>query len=102
MAFTKLIDLELDDENKIDAVMPYAMAEKPDYPYGLRICLTHVELEKLGFTASDFKNGDYLDMRCFGTVTCVSTTDGDGGESSRVEIQIEKFAMEDEMSEAEG
>lgn len=98
MAFGKLIDLELDDEDKMDALAPFPV-DKPDYPYGLRICLTHVELVKLGFTASEFKAGDYLDMRCFGTVTCVTSSDGDNGESARVEIQIEKFATENELEE---
>lgn len=94
MAWSKLVDLELDDEDKLDAAMPIPMATKPDYPYGCRICLTHKELEKLGLT-TDCDVGDMIDMRCFGEVTSISKD----GDCCRVEIQIQKMAMEDEMGE---
>lgn len=100
MGWSKLVDMELDDEDKLDAAMPIPMPNKPDYPYGLRLCLTEKELTKLGLEA-DCEVGEYLDMRCFGTVTSVSKTDGPDGGSCRVEIQIEKIAVEDEMGESE-
>ena len=37
--------MELDDEDKLDAIMPIPMDNKPDFPYGLRICLTEKEPE---------------------------------------------------------
>ena len=98
--WSKLVDMELDDESKIDFVGPIPMSSKPDYPYGLRISLTENELEKLGLEA-DCDVGDMIDMRCFGTVTSVSLNDGDGGKSCRIEIQIEKMAVENEMNEEE-
>lgn len=94
----KLVDMELDDDDKMDAVMPYPMPDKPDYPYGLRICLTHAELQKLGLEA-DCEVGDYLDLRAFATVTSVTKTEGSDGPCCRVEMQIEKLAVEDEMAE---
>lgn len=97
MAWSKLVDLELDDEDKMDAMMPIAMSSKPDYPYGLRISICEKELKKLGLSVPE--NGDMIDMRCFGTVTSVSTNSSSDGDSCRVEIQIEKIAVENEMTE---
>jgi hypothetical protein len=98
MPWSKLIDMSMDDEDIMDAPMPLAMSERQTYPYGLRISLTHNELEKLGL-AADCDVGDMIDMRCFGTVTSVSLNDDGGGKSCRVEIQIEKMAVESEMDE---
>ena len=81
MAWSKLVDMELDDEEKLDAAMPIPMATKPDYPYGLKICLTHQELEKLDLDA-DCNVGDMIDMRCFGEVTSISKD----GDNCRIEI----------------
>lgn len=100
MAWSKLVDLELDDEDKLDTVRPIP-CETPDYPYGLRICLTNRELDKLGLD-DDVAIGDMIDMRCFGSVTSVSKTpDGNGGQCIRIEIQIEKMSVENEMTEDE-
>lgn len=91
----KMVDLELDDEDKLDAFMPIPMPDKPRYPYGLRICLCKDELEKLGLDLPDV--GDVVDLRAFGEVTSVS--DGEGGR--RVEIQIQRLSIENEMTETE-
>ena len=100
MAWSKLVDLELDDEDKLDAAMPIPMADRPDYPYGLRICLTEKELAKLDLS-DDCEVGDMIDMRCFGVVTSFSKNDTEGGSSCRVEIQIQRMAVENEMTEDE-
>jgi hypothetical protein len=92
--------MELDDEEKMDAAMPIAMPDKPDYPYGLRISLTHKELKKLGLDP-DCEVGDMLDMRCFAVVRSVSLNDSDNGQTCCIELQIEKMAVEDEMNESE-
>lgn len=94
--WTKLVDMELDDEAKLDACMPIA-CDRPDYPYSLRISLGPDELKKLGLPIPDF--GDMIDMRCFGVVTSVSASDTEGGSDCRVEIQIQKIAVENEMKE---
>lgn len=99
MGWSKLVSMELDDEDKMDCPCPMPMSSKPDYPYGLRICLTHKELEKLGLEA-DCDIGDMIDMRAFGCVTSVSMNKTDGGNTEcRIEIQIEKLAIEDEAEE---
>jgi hypothetical protein len=93
MGWSKLVDMELDDEDKLDMVMPYTM-DRPDYPCGLRICLTDSELKKLGLEA-DCDEGDMIDIRAFGVVTSIHKEAG----NCRVEIQIQKMALEEEMSE---
>lgn len=92
--------MELDDEDKLDSSGPIPMPSKPDYPYGLRISLTHRELEKLGLEA-DCEVGDMIDIRCFATVTSVSKSEDGDGQRCCVELQIEKMAVENEMEEEE-
>jgi hypothetical protein len=96
MAWSKLVDMELDDEDKLDAFPSTAEPKRPDYPYGLRMCLTHSELRKLGLEA-DCSVGDIIDLRAFAEVTSVSKD----GDSCRVELQIQKLAVENEMDEDE-
>lgn len=96
--WSAMVDMELSEEERYDAVLPIAMPDKPQYPCGLRICLTHNELEKLGLEA-DCAIGDVIDLRAFAVVTSVSSSDGDFGPSCRVELQIEKLAIENEADE---
>jgi hypothetical protein len=99
MAWSKLVDMELDDEDKLDACTPLPMPDRPKYPYGLRICLTHNELEKLGLEA-DCDIGDIIDLRAFAVVTSVSKGEGEyEGKYARVELQIEKLQVENESTE---
>lgn len=99
MAWTKFVDMELDDEDSMDTVCPIP-CDKPKWPYGLRICLTHTELAKLKLEP-DCEVGDMIDLRCFGEVTSISISDGEGGKQCRVEIQFQKIALEDESNEDE-
>jgi hypothetical protein len=97
-SWSRMVDMELDDEEKLDAVMPIAMPDRPDYPYGLRICLTQRELTKLGLEA-DCEIGDLIDIRAFGEVTSISKNDGPNGPDCRVEIQLQRLSLEDEALE---
>lgn len=100
MGWTKLVSMELDDEDKLDFCAPMP-CDRPDYPYGLRICLTGKELKKLGLPPPDI--GDMIDMRAFGEVTSCSITKTQGGEDDcRVEIQIQRIAVENEATETPG
>jgi hypothetical protein len=99
MSWSRLVDMEMDDESQLDAPMPIAMSEKPRYPYGLRICFSEEELKKLDLEIPEI--GDMIDMRCFATVTSVSMNDGEYGKTCRVELQIEKISAEAESSEKE-
>lgn len=96
--FTKLVDMELDDESKLDFCAPMP-CPTPDYPYGLRLSLSEKELKKLGMPTPQV--GDYIDMRAFCCVKSVSCDSTDNGDSCRVELQIEKIAVENEADEAE-
>jgi len=91
---SKLVDLELDDEDQLDAIQPIPMATKPRYPYGTKICLCGPEMKKLKLDPSDCKLGDYIDMRCFGEVTSI--------DENRVEIQIQRMSVENENDEEPG
>jgi hypothetical protein len=104
MSWPKLVDLELSDDEKIDSgfpIGPDAKPKQPDYPWGLRISLTEKELEKLDLDINDAEIGDLIDMRAFGVITSISQNDSDGGKCCRVEIQLQKLAIEDEMREDE-
>lgn len=94
-----MVDMELDDDAKLDTVMPLPV-QTPDYPYGLRICLTQRELDKLGLEA-DCEIGDFIDLRAFGEVTSISKNDGPNGPDCRVEIQLQRLGLEREDVENE-
>lgn len=93
MPWSHLVDMAHTDDERDD--MPMTAENRPVYPYGLRICLTGRELELLELDA-DCEVGDYIDLRAFASVTSISKTDGPDGPSCRVELQIEKIAIERE------
>lgn len=97
MGWTKLVSMELDDEDKLDFCAPVP-CDRPDYPYGLRICLSEKELKKLGLPVPEM--GDMIDMRAFGEVTSCTLTNTNGEETCRVEIQIQRIAVENEATES--
>lgn len=97
MGFTKFADMSMDDEDILDTccAMPELPKPKgPQYPYGLRICLNSPELNKLGIEG-DCDVGDMIDLRAFAEVTSISKD----GDNCRVELQIQKLALENEDDE---
>lgn len=92
MPWSRLIDMELNDDDQIDLA---SIMANPVYPPGLRICLCGPQLEKLGLD-TDCEVGDMIDLRAFATVTNVTKDKF----NSRVELQIEKLAVENEMTES--
>lgn len=98
----QMVDMEMDDEEKLDAAMPIPMSDKPRWPYGLRICLTEAELKKLGFDASEAEVGGTVHITgAMGEITSVSCDESDSGKHCRIEIQIQKLAIESEDAENE-
>lgn len=94
--------LELDDEDKLDAIMPIPMETKPDFPYGCRICLTEKEFEKLGLDAKDAVIDGMIHGHFMGRITSVSHSESTSGDPCcRVEIQMEALAIESEDEENE-
>lgn len=94
MSWSKMVDLELDDDDQLDAIMPFPMANKPKFPFGTKICLCGPELRKLDLDPADCKLGDTIDLRCFGEITSI--------DQNRVEIQLQRMAVENEMTETGG
>jgi hypothetical protein len=90
--------MELDDEEKLDSILPMPM-DKPDYPFGLRICLTEAEFEKLKLDPSEAEIGGMFHLHGLARVTSVSMTDGPNGKCCRVEAQIEDLGIESEDAE---
>lgn len=100
-AWTKMVSVELTDEEKLDTLggCPPNIKNAPEYPWGLRISFDSGTLEKLGLE-EDPDVGDYIDLRAFARVTCCSREQrGDGTFSRRIELQIEQLAVEDESTE---
>lgn len=93
--------MELDDEEKMDATSPIPMPEAPEFPYGLRICLTDCEFEKLGIDPSNAQVGETFHIFALAKVTSISSNDGDGGSHFRLEAQITDMALESEDEENE-
>lgn len=95
----ELVDMELDDESKLDACLPMP-CETPDYPYGLRICLTHAELERLGLD-HDCETGDMIRFEAVAVVTSVNLNESNGKHDCRIELQIQRMRCND-PDETEG
>lgn len=95
-----MVDMARTTEEKV-AVIEQSMpvpAAAADYPYGLTISLTEKELEKLDLD-DDVEAGDTLHFMAMATVKSVSKNDYNGEKSCRIELQIEKMAVENEDTE---
>lgn len=103
--FRHMVDLQRTDADKADARSEmYASppSDVSDIPYGLCICLTEAELEKLDLDA-DAEVGDMLHGMFMARVTSVSKNDSGNGPKCRIEMGI--FAMsvlENESTEMPG
>ena len=90
-----LQSMELDDEDKLDAPMPIAMPDKPDYPFGLVISLTDAELAKLDLDPADATVGGMFMFTAMARITSVSSNESEGRSCCRVEAQIEQMGIAD-------
>lgn len=96
-----MTDMELDDEDQLDAVMPIAMPEKPRFPFGLRLSLSEKEFEKLGLDPADAVVGGICHGHFLARITEVMAHADTGSNGCRVEMQIEDLAIESEDVEDE-
>lgn len=96
MAWSKLVDLSYSADEIEDRYSAMADEVRPSCPSGLCMRFTDRELDKLGLDEMPDK-GDMIDLRAFGTV--VHAENGRGGRV--VEIQFDKIAVENEMTESE-
>lgn len=96
-----MTSMELDDEEKVDCEMPIPMSEKPQYPYGLRICLTDKELEKLKLDSGEACVGGIIHLHALARITHVSCEEMQDGKRERIELQIEDMCVESEDDQNE-
>ena len=91
-----LKSMELGDEQKLDAVHPIPMDTKPDYPYGLRICLTKAEFDKLGLDPKDAEVGGMVHLIAIARITSIMHHDSENTDAPdcRVELQIEDLDVD--------
>lgn len=97
-----LKSMELTDDESYDAPMPIPMDERPQYPYGLQICLTHAEMEKLGIDPAEAAVGNMFMFHAMARVTSISATDNQTmGSTFRMEAQIEQMDVDGEDAPAD-
>lgn len=100
--FGHLTDMARDGEELKEAAQPMVM-EPDKYPYGLRISLTHHELEKLGVDHSDWEIGAVFHLMALAKVVSISSNENASGEDCCVGLQITHLAgPENEEEEGEG
>lgn len=109
MGLRNFVDMARTPEEKKEMVESYsspASPSVPDYPYGLCLCLTHEEFEKLDIDPSCLEVGDVIHLAAFAKVTSMSVNarSDETGEHAdcRVELQIVSLSMEDESTEEPG
>lgn len=93
-----LKSMELSDDEKLDSVMPIP-TDRPDFPYGLRLCLCGEELEKLELDPAYAVVGGMIHGHFMARITSVSISDGEMSSGCRLELQIESLAIESEDEE---
>lgn len=81
-------DMELNDETAFEMALPAGIAEKPRYPWGLRISLEDEQLKALGLDCADCNVGGIVHLHALGKITSVTQNDTSEGAKARVEIQI--------------
>lgn len=99
--WSRMVDVALTEEEQLETIAPCPpdLSNAPRYPWGLTISLDEKTLAKLGLD-EDPEVGDYIDLRAFASVTSVSRNERGNGEiSRRIELQIERLAVEDEDQE---
>lgn len=97
-----LQSMELDDSDKLEETFPAGdIKNVPDYPWGLRICLTQKELEKLQLDPEDAFVGGTIHGHFLAEITSASIEQRNGDQTCRIELQITNLAIESEDAEDE-
>ena len=92
-----LTDMARTEEELQEQSTPLGEVNK--YPYGLSICLTEVELEKLGVDHEDWEVGGVLHLHALARITSISKNETEHGEKCRVELQLTHLDGESEDEE---
>lgn len=95
-----MVSMAMSPEDRMETAMPVpAMIDKPEYPWGLRICLTHKELEKMDLDPAGAVVGGIVHLHALARITDVTMSDGQSGNSCRVEMTITDMCIESEEEE---
>lgn len=97
-----MVDMRKTTEEKSEATQMPALANEPDYDYGLRLCLNHESLEKLDVDVNSLQVGETYHLFCLAKVTSISKNANDTGENCRVEMTLTHIGAESEDEENEG
>lgn len=95
-----MVNMAKNKEELAETPMEEMAEDAPIYPYGLCICLTQDELEKLDLD-SDCNVGDTIHLMAMAKVTSISKNETSEGENCRIELQITDLGLEDEDEEVE-
>ena len=102
--FMKMVSMERTEEEKAVErardTYPPAIADMPDIPYGLSICLTEVELEKLNLD-DEIEVGDMIHLSGMAKCTSISKNDTGNGTKVRAECGFVMLSAENEEEENE-
>lgn len=95
--------MEMDDEDMMDMAcpMPIDLKNRPKFPWGLKICLTQSEVDKLEIDPEDAFVGGIVHLHALARITSVSCEQTEGGPSCRIELQIEDMALPLESEDEE-
>ena len=97
-----MVDMAIkSEERKEPSELGSINADLPRYPYGLAICLTHDELEKLDVDYGDWQVGDHFHLHALAKITSISQNETESGQNCRVEMQIVALSGENEEEENE-
>lgn len=87
-----MIDMAKSPDELAKEHTPLTMGEENKYPYGLKICLSQDELEKLDVDHSNWEVGATFHLHAFAKVTSISENETADGKKCRVEMQITHLA----------
>lgn len=95
-------DMRLAESEVPKLDLPVERTPGPEYPYGLRICLTERELALLDLDPEQACVDGVVHLHAICCITSVSSNDTQGGgKSCRIELCMEKIAIESEDLENE-
>lgn len=81
-------------ERKMDGPAGVSTRSREKFPWGLSVDLDSTSLKKLGRKAEDFQPGKYVTLTCKAKCVRVSISTEEGGDDSRVALQIEAMTVE--------
>jgi hypothetical protein len=94
-----MIDMAKTAEEMEKDSSPILAGGQEKYPYGLRIYLSHDEIEKLGVDVSDWEVGATFHLFALAKVTSISQNETENGTNCHVSLQITHLSGESEDAE---